>query len=147
MKLIKKPFAAASALLIVASAIALNVPNNKKSTRPDPVPLQKPVNNSVPKIQAAILLDVSGSMDGLIDQAKAQLWNMVSVMGKASCDGVTPQIEIALYEYGRDSNDPKNGYVKQLSGFTTDLDGLSQKLFSLTTNGGSEYCGQVISTL
>ena len=146
MKLIKKPFAAASALLIVASAIALNVPNNKKSNRPDPVPLQKPLSNSVPKIQAAILLDVSGSMDGLIDQAKAQLWNMVSVMGKASCDGVTPQIEIALYEYGRDSNDPKNGYVKQLSGFTTDLDGLSQKLFSLTTNGGSEYCGQVIST-
>ncbi|MCP9749532.1 hypothetical protein [Ferruginibacter sp. HRS2-29] len=147
MKLIQKPFAAVSALLIIASAIALKVPDNK-TTSPDPVsvPQQKPLNNSIPKIQAAILLDVSGSMDGLIDQAKAQLWNMVSVMGKASCDGVTPQIEIALYEYGRDSNDPKAGYVKQLSGFTTDLDGLSQKLFSLTTNGGSEYCGQVIST-
>ena len=39
--------------------------------------------NASPKIQAAILLDVSNSMDGLIEQAKAQLWNMVSVMGKA----------------------------------------------------------------
>jgi len=105
---------------------------------------KKPVQ---PKIQAAILLDVSGSMDGLIEQAKAQLWNMVSTMGKAKCiGGVSPQIEIALYEYGRSSNDIKAGYVKQLSGFTGDLDSLSKILFSLKTNGGDEYCGQVIQT-
>ena len=35
------------------------------------------------KIQVAILLDVSGSMDGLIEQAKAQLWNMLTTLGKA----------------------------------------------------------------
>jgi len=99
------------------------------------------------KIQAAILLDVSNSMDGLIDQAKQQLWNMVSVMGKTKCgNGETPEIEIALYEYGRSSNDATAGYVKQISGFTTDLDKLSQQLFNLTTNGGDEYCGQVIYT-
>lgn len=98
------------------------------------------------KIQAAILLDVSNSMDGLIEQAKSQLWNMVSVMGKAKCEGVAPQIEIALYEYGRDNNDAAKGYVKQISPFSSDLDKLSQDLFSLTTFGGSEYCGQVIYT-
>jgi len=98
------------------------------------------------KIQAAILLDVSNSMDGLIEQAKAQLWNMVSVMGKAKCNGETPQIEIALYEYGRTNNDVNKGYVKQISPFTSDLDKLSQHLFSLTTYGGDEYCGQVIHT-
>jgi hypothetical protein len=98
-----------------------------------------------PKIQAAILLDVSGSMDGLIEQAKAQLWNMVNTMGKAKCDGsVSPKIEIALYEYGRSSNDVKAGYVKLINGFISDLDSLSQNLFSLKTNGGDEYCGQVI---
>jgi hypothetical protein len=102
----------------------------------------KPVQ---PKIQAAILLDVSGSMDGLIEQAKAQLWNMVNTMGKAKCDGsVTPQIEIALYEYGRTTNDAKAGYVKRINSFISDLDSLSQNLFSLKTNGGDEYCGQVI---
>jgi hypothetical protein len=99
-----------------------------------------------PKIQAAILLDVSNSMDGLIEQAKAQLWNMVSVMGKAKCDGVAPQIEIALYEYGRSSNNVADGYVKQISPFTSDLDKLSQDLFKLSTNGGDEYCGHVIHT-
>ena len=114
---------------------------------PGPKP-EKPVHpvNTNPKIQAAILLDVSNSMDGLIEQAKAQLWNMVSVMGKARCDGVAPQIEIALYEYGRSSNKVSDGYVKQISPFTSDLDKFSQDLFKLTTNGGDEYCGHVIHT-
>ncbi len=105
------------------------------------------VANAQPKIQAAILLDVSNSMDGLIEQAKAQLWNMVTVMGKAKCENdVTPQLEIALYEYGRSSNNVKEGYVKKINGFISDLDSLSQNLFSLTTLGGDEYCGQVIYT-
>ncbi len=102
---------------------------------------------SAPKIQAAILLDVSSSMDGLIDQAKSQLWNMVSVMGKAECeDKSIPVIEIALYEYGRSNGDIAHGYVKKIIGFTRDLDELSKKLFALTTNGGEEYCGQAIYT-
>ena len=66
-------------------------------------------------------------MDGLIEQAKAQLWNMVSTMGKAKCDNdVVPKIEIALYEYGRSTNDAKAGYVKKINGFISDLDSLSQ---------------------
>jgi hypothetical protein len=108
----------------------------------------KPVGSKLiqePKIQVAILLDVSGSMDGLIDQAKTQLWNMVSTMGKAKCgNGIAPKIEIALYEYGRTTNDAKQGYVKKINGFMSDLDSLSQNLFSLKTNGGDEYCGHVI---
>lgn len=97
------------------------------------------------KIQAAILLDVSSSMEGLIEQAKAQLWNMVNTMGRAKCPGnQPPKIEIALYEYGRTTNDVKAGYVKQINSFINDLDSLSQNLFSLKTNGGDEYCGHVI---
>lgn len=99
-----------------------------------------------PKIQCAILLDVSGSMGGLIEQAKAQLWNMVTVMGKAKCTDGTPKIEIALYEYGRSANDAKAGFIKQISPFTSDLDQLSQELFKLTITGSEEYCGQVIFT-
>ena len=118
-----------------SSFITPSSPQNKKS------------HVANPKIQVAILLDVSGSMDGLIEQAKAQLWNMVNTMGKAKCDGaVTPKIEIALYEYGRTTNDAKAGYVKQINGFINDMDSLSENLFSLTTNGGDEYCGQVIYT-
>ena len=109
------------------------------------IEISKPTSNS-PRIQAAILLDVSNSMDGLIEQAKAQLWTMVNTMGKTKCNGTTPQIQIALYEYGRDENDQKKGYIKQISPFTSDLDKLSQDLFKLTTHGGQEYCGHVIHT-
>jgi len=99
------------------------------------------------KIQATILLDVSNSMDGLIEQAKAQLWNMVNTLGRVKCDdNSTPQIEVALYEYGRSSNNVAKGYVKQLVSFTQDLDSISKILFNLTTNGGEEFCGQVIYT-
>ena len=115
---------------------SINTPQTNFNTTAKPT--------ATPKIQAAILLDVSNSMDGLIEQAKAQLWNMVSVMGKAECNNAAPVLEIALYEYGRTSNDAKKGYVKQISGFTGDLDKLSQKLFDLKTYGGDEYCGHVI---
>jgi hypothetical protein len=98
------------------------------------------------KVQIAVLLDVSNSMDGLIGQAKAQLWNMVSVLGKATCNDVAPTVEIALYEYGRPTNDVRAGYVKQINYFTKDLDEVSRNLFRLTTNGGEEYCGHVMYT-
>ncbi|MBL0199153.1 MAG: VWA domain-containing protein [Chitinophagaceae bacterium] len=129
---------AAVMLLILTSITILSFTNNSRQSTPV-------TKTATPKIQAAILLDVSGSMDGLIEQAKAQLWNMVNTMGKAKCDGsISPKIEIALYEYGRSTNDIKAGYVKLINGFISDLDSLSQNLFSLKTNGGDEYCGQVI---
>lgn len=97
-----------------------------------------------PKIQAAILLDVSNSMDGLIGQAKNQLWNMVNVLSKVTCNGTIPAIEIALYEYGRPENNSKDGFVKQISPFTNDLDLLFRELINLQTHGGDEFCGHVI---
>jgi hypothetical protein len=139
MKPLLKPISFIFLSLSIVAMMAL-------TRQADKVATVLPPTKTGPKIQAAILLDVSGSMDGLIEQAKAQLWNMVSTMGKAQCDGVAPQIEIALYEYGRTTNDAKAGYVKKINGFISDLDSLSQNLFSLKTNGGDEYCGQVIYT-
>lgn len=132
--------------VVIAVAVCLIVINAAFTNPENEIYAISPQKAEAPKIQVAILLDVSNSMDGLIEQAKAQLWNMVSVMGKAKCDGVAPQIEIALYEYGRSSNNVTDGYVKQISPFTSDLDKLSQELFKLTTQGGSEYCGHVIYT-
>lgn len=127
-------------ILIFGSLAALD------SLRPNAAAQPRPFKNVSPKIQVAILLDVSNSMDGLIGQAKAQLWNMVSVMGRAQCDSVAPAIEIALYEYGRPANGEENGYIKQINAFTNDLDQVSQNLFGLVTNGGDEYCGHVMYT-
>lgn len=98
-------------------------------------------------IQLALLLDTSNSMDGLIDQAKSQLWKIVNELAAAKCnDGKRPSIKIALYEYGNDNLSSEEGYIRQVSGLTDDLDLISEKLFSLSTNGGSEFCGHVINT-
>ena len=85
-------------------------------------------------------------MDGLIDQAKAQLWEIVNELSYARCDNDRPNLEISIYEYGNDNLNSDEGYIRQVLQFSNDLDEISKQLFSLTTNGGSEYCGQVIQT-
>ena len=97
-------------------------------------------------IKVALLLDTSNSMDGLIDQAKAQLWQIVNELSYAKCDGDKPSLEIALYEYGNDNLTSEEGYIRQVLAFSNDLDDISKELFSLTTNGGNEYCGYVINS-
>jgi hypothetical protein len=101
--------------------------------------------NQKARVQIAILLDTSNSMDGLIDQAKTQLWKIVNEMALAQYNGQTPLLEIAIYEYGNDGLSASEGHIRMVSQFTTDLDKISEDLFALKTNGGSEYCGQVIS--
>ena len=96
------------------------------------------------RIQLAILLDTSNSMDGLIGQAKSQLWKVVNELARARRNGKSPVLEVALFEYGNDGLSQSGGYLRMVSDLTTDLDKISEGLFRLTTNGGSEYCGMVI---
>jgi hypothetical protein len=98
-----------------------------------------------PSVQIALLLDTSNSMDGLIEQAKSQLWSVVNEFIRARPrDGRRPTIEVALYEYGNDNLPPQEGFVRLVLPMTDDLDAVSEKLFSLKTRGGQEFCGQVI---
>jgi hypothetical protein len=96
------------------------------------------------KVQIALLLDTSNSMDGLIDQARTQLWKVVNTFVDARRDGVAPFVEVALYEYGNNSLHGANNYIRQVEPLGRDLDELSRELFALKTNGGEEYCGAVI---
>ncbi len=99
----------------------------------------------VPRIQLAILLDTSSSMSGLINQTRDQLWQVVNEFSRSSRNGIKPRLEVAVYEYGNNSLSRNKGYVRQLSTLTSELDQVSEALFSLTTNGGDEYCGYVIN--
>ncbi len=116
-------------VLCFATGLHANEHNSKKQT-----------------VKVALLLDTSNSMDGLINQAKAQLWEIINELSYAKYNGVTPNLEIALYEYGNSILPAKEGYIRQVLQFTSDLDEISEHLFSLNTNGGNEYCGQVIQT-
>lgn len=97
-------------------------------------------------IQVALLLDTSNSMDGLIDQAKAQLWEIVNELSYAKCGNHKIKLQIALYEYGNDNLTAREGHIRQVLPFSEDLDQISKELFALTTNGGEEYCGKVINS-
>ena len=95
-------------------------------------------------VQIAILLDTSNSMDGLIEQAKSQLWKIVNEFNDAKQGDKTPVVQVALYEYGNAGLSIGTNYIRQVLPFTRDLDQVSEQLFKLTTNGGDEYCGAVI---
>ncbi len=136
-----KTFITTLSILFFFTACQAGSASNKPAEVVEP-PVSQPADETC--IQLALLLDTSNSMDGLIDQAKSRLWNIVNTLTTLKYQGKNPTIEIALYEYGNDWLSQKTGYIRQVAPFTTDLDLISEKLFSLRTNGGSEYCGAVI---
>ncbi len=131
--------------------ISSQMPAHAKGRRDAPTEVKptvdapaKPAVDGKNRIQIALLLDTSSSMDGLIDQAKTQLWKVVNTFIDAERDGEAPFVEVALYEYGNNNNAAGNDWIRLVSPMTRDLDDLSSKLFALKTDGGEEYCGAVI---
>lgn len=98
------------------------------------------------KIQMAILLDSSNSMDGLIDQARTQIWQIVNSLTQVTKDGEVPELEVSLFHYGNDNLPSQEGFLRLLTGFTPELDVVSENLFSIETKGGEEYAGWVIQS-
>lgn len=138
---------AAVAWPIAASGVRFDEVSVASPAAPAAPPADAPVpaNTSAPSIQIALLLDTSSSMDGLIDQARSQLWSVVNALDSATLHGERPTLEIALYEYGNSELPFEAGFIRQVSPFTTELDRVAQALFELDTMGGSEHAGQVIA--
>ncbi|MEQ1861139.1 MAG: VWA domain-containing protein [Chthoniobacteraceae bacterium] len=122
---------------IVAALAALAFTTTSRAGAPPPA-------EEKPLVQLAILLDTSNSMDGLIAQAKTQLWQIVNEFIAAKQDGKTPRVQVALYEYGNSGLPAQSGHVRLVAPLTDDLDRISESLFALKTGGGDEYCGWVI---
>jgi hypothetical protein len=140
------PLASTRFLKVVAVMMIMTVATGFSAVNPERSASEKSTAKDQ-SIMIALLLDTSNSMDGLIDQAKSQLWKIVNELAAAKCgDGSRPRIKIALYEYGNDGLPSSEGYIRQVSGLTSDLDLISEKLFALSTNGGNEFCGHVIQT-
>ncbi len=147
MKKMKRALGAGMMALIMAAVSAAGLADRhllNTSVLVKEMPTSKTSGNMV---KIALLLDTSNSMDGLINQAKAQLWDIVNKFSYARCgNSQRPELQIALYQYGNDGLAAGEGYIQQVLGFSNDLDEISQKLFSLSTNGGEEFCGEVIQT-
>lgn len=91
-------------------------------------------------IDVTICLDVSGSMNGLINSAKVKLWDIVNDLAKIK---PAPNLRVALYSYGHTTYDAQKGWVRKEMDLTVDLDAIYQKLNGLTINGGTEYVARV----
>lgn len=105
------------------------------------LPATEPAATSRP-IDLAICLDTSGSMEGLIDAARTQIWAIVNDLALAE---PSPDLRVALLTFGNTNHNAEDGWVHVDTDFTSDLDVVSERLFALTTNGGDEYVGRVIS--
>ena len=81
-------FKIVASLFVIAAAIAFRtVPAGGK-------PKEEPPATKDQSIMLALLLDTSNSMDGLIDQAKSQLWKIVNELAAAKCgDGCVVLIQ------------------------------------------------------
>ena len=121
---------ALATLIALALASGLRAEEEKAAAPPAP-----------PTIDLAICLDVSGSMKGLVDSARAKLWSIVNDLALAK---PTPRLRVALLSFGHKTYAEADGWVRVESNLTEDLDLISQKLFALTLNGGEEYVGRVM---
>jgi hypothetical protein len=93
-----------------------------------------------PVVDVVLCLDVSSSMNHLIDSAKGKLWDIVNDLGTVK---PTPRLRVGLYSYGHTSYDPNKGWVRKEVDLTDDLDTVYRKLNGLTINGGTEYVARV----
>src|SRR5205814_5824944 len=123
--------AIAAVPLIPASTLA----QDKPPAVPDAA---KPADGKA--IDLVLCLDVSSSMNGLIDSAKIKLWDIVNEMARLK---PTPNLRVALYSYGHTSYPADKGWVRKDIDLTADLDNVYKALNALTINGGTEYVARV----
>jgi len=94
-------------------------------------------------VDLVIALDISGSMEGLIESAKQRLWDITNELAHAR---PTPALRVAILSYGRPSYGEQSGYVRVDLPFTSDLDTVNATLFAFQTDGGDEYVSRAIQT-
>lgn len=135
---------------LLQSGVAYAEPNKKMSSAlpRSMINVSKGQNTEQrkPLVQIALLLDTSGSMEGLIDQARYQLWNVVSDLAKARTEGEPIRLEISVYQYGTELVSKSKNCLRQIVPFTDNIDDVSKGLFSLHVGGGDEYCGAAIDS-
>jgi len=120
---------------LLSSSVALAGPNQPAQHQ------QQPPSTAAKHVDLVIALDTSSSMDGLIDAARAKLWDVVNVLSHAR---PAPILRVGLISYGNDGYDARTGWVRKDAELTTNLDDVYEKLFALRTNGGSEYVARAV---
>jgi hypothetical protein len=85
-----------------------------------------------PVVEVAFVLDTTGSMSGLIENAKRKIWSIATAIVEANPDA---EVRMALVAY-RDIGDE---YVTRKFELTTDMQGLYAELLKFRANGGGDW--------
>lgn len=137
MKTSLKTVLFASVLLAgTAAAVGLHPQWSKPA---DPLPITKPDGTqstvvpvvAAPKIEVVFVLDTTGSMGGLIDAAKNNIWSIATSMASAK---PTPEIRLGLVAY-RDRGD---AYVTKVLDLSGDMDSMYAALMDFRADGGGD---------
>lgn len=94
-------------------------------------------------VDVVLCLDTSGSMQGLIDSARARLWDVVNSLAQAR---PTPRLRVGLLTYGSPSrSSASRGWIVKPCDLTNDLDTVYAKMMAMTIDGGDEFVGWVLN--
>ena len=94
-------------------------------------------------VDVVICLDVSGSMQDLLDSARARVWDVVNELARMK---PTPELRVGLLSYGTDKSVADDGWIDVHLDLTDDLDGVYAELMALTIGGHEEYVGRALDT-
>jgi len=84
-----------------------------------------------PKVEVVFVLDTTGSMSGLIQGAKDNIWSIARSMSQAQ---PTPELKVGLVAF-RDRGDD---YITRVTDLSTDLDSMYATLMDFQAAGGGD---------
>ncbi|HOZ90785.1 MAG TPA: hypothetical protein PKX59_07685 [Bacteroidia bacterium] len=119
-------------LLIFVSADGQSQPVNNASTKPR-------------QVDVVICMDLSGSTNGLLDNFRDKMWDIINQWQMFT---PKPVIRIGLIGFSRYSFHDGSGYIKIISDLTDDYDALSQKMFDIQpyVENGIQFVGAAIGS-
>ncbi len=126
----------AAALLTVTAGLVLAYPSSKPTSPPPAPPPLVPTTllaqQQTPRIEVVFALDTTGSMSGMIQAAKENIWSIATTMAQAQ---PTPEVAIGLVAF-RDRGDD---YVTRVVDLSTDLDSVYAQLMDFQAGGGGDH--------
>lgn len=129
----KKPLLGITLFAATAAAVVLYPAVNSKAVTgvTQVTPSVRQIVAAPPKIEVVFALDTTGSMSGLINAAKENIWSIATTMSQAD---PAPEISMGIVAY-RDRGD---AYVTRVIDLSSDLDSMYSQLMDLEAAGGGD---------
>ena len=129
--------------IFAAIAILIRMDRNDPVLEPSPITTPAVANTVEADVQVALILDTSSSMDGLLNQARTQISDMIADL-RIDRDGKNKTVAVTIYHYGNSSASEASGYVEELAPFTLDVGKIQQGLERVRVGGEREFAPSAI---